>query len=329
MLYAWLVFNLQWLHVGHRACSQQMSMCSCSSPKHPRSARCFEQDSSGWAAYASWGSIVYDCILRTTPKFFVNTLLCYAAQIHTFRSCLHQRSMNQTNCWQQKHCCQHQLNHMTYKEMLHVADSNVHLVWDVIQGLSLRLVSASERNLRRALLSLEACKVQQYPFIESQDVVAPDWEMYIQVKITLHQAVLEFSVKGQAVSFKKQHIKYNGHSWSPQMDVLPWIGCSSYFVDLHISCLIALLVLVTKQQRVQMMLSGSSWGHCPRTVTQAAVCGARQTVRAASKLHTTRGEEASSQLSFLFGWAQAAITNFLKYSSFPQCTFDATFQSII
>lgn len=48
------------------------------------------------------------------------------------------------------------------------------------EGLSLRLVSASERNLRRALLSLEACKVQQYPFIESQDVVAPDWEMYIQ-----------------------------------------------------------------------------------------------------------------------------------------------------
>ncbi|KAI3438016.1 hypothetical protein D9Q98_000459 [Chlorella vulgaris] len=47
-------------------------------------------------------------------------------------------------------------------------------------GLATRLAEASERNLRRALLSLEACKVQHYPFEEQQQVAAPDWEMYIK-----------------------------------------------------------------------------------------------------------------------------------------------------
>lgn len=42
-------------------------------------------------------------------------------------------------------------------------------------------MGASERNLRRALLSLEACKVQQYPFTDTQEVAAPDWERYIKV----------------------------------------------------------------------------------------------------------------------------------------------------
>ena len=31
----------------------------------------------------------------------------------------------------------------------------------------------------RALLSLEVCKVQQYPFTESQQVVGYDWELYL------------------------------------------------------------------------------------------------------------------------------------------------------
>ncbi|EFN55071.1 hypothetical protein CHLNCDRAFT_35851 [Chlorella variabilis] len=46
--------------------------------------------------------------------------------------------------------------------------------------LAKRLAAASERNLRRALLSLEACKVAQYPFAEDQEVAAPDWELYIR-----------------------------------------------------------------------------------------------------------------------------------------------------
>ena len=48
-------------------------------------------------------------------------------------------------------------------------------------GLGARLAEASGRNLRRALLSLEACRVQQYPFTPDQEVAAPDWELYIQV----------------------------------------------------------------------------------------------------------------------------------------------------
>jgi replication factor C subunit 3/5 len=47
--------------------------------------------------------------------------------------------------------------------------------------LAERVAVGCDRNLRRALLSLEACKVQQYPFSEAQEVAAPDWEMYIQV----------------------------------------------------------------------------------------------------------------------------------------------------
>ena len=49
------------------------------------------------------------------------------------------------------------------------------------QSLLDRLVGSSQRNLRRALLSLEACKAQQYPFSDSQEVPAPDWELYVQV----------------------------------------------------------------------------------------------------------------------------------------------------
>lgn len=47
-------------------------------------------------------------------------------------------------------------------------------------ALAARLAAGCDRNLRRALLSLEACRVQQYPFAEDQQVAAPDWELYIQ-----------------------------------------------------------------------------------------------------------------------------------------------------
>ncbi|EFJ13022.1 hypothetical protein SELMODRAFT_121188 [Selaginella moellendorffii] len=42
-----------------------------------------------------------------------------------------------------------------------------------------RIALHSNRNLRRAILSLEACKVQQYPFTENQPVQTTDWEQYI------------------------------------------------------------------------------------------------------------------------------------------------------
>mmetsp|Transcript_31207 Transcript_31207/g.99507 ORF Transcript_31207/g.99507 Transcript_31207/m.99507 type:complete len:287 (-) Transcript_31207:349-1209(-) len=58
----------------------------------------------------------------------------------------------------------------------HVADKE-HI--QVPPAFGARIAENSERNLRRALLSLEACKVQQYPFQEGQAVEAMDWEMYV------------------------------------------------------------------------------------------------------------------------------------------------------
>ncbi|MCO5596259.1 hypothetical protein L7F22_050319 [Adiantum nelumboides] len=42
-----------------------------------------------------------------------------------------------------------------------------------------RIALSSNRNLRRAILSLEACKVHQYPFTEDQPVLSTDWEQYV------------------------------------------------------------------------------------------------------------------------------------------------------
>ncbi|XP_043257615.1 replication factor C subunit 3-like [Colletes gigas] len=46
--------------------------------------------------------------------------------------------------------------------------------------LAVRLAETSGRNLRRAILMLEACKVEQYPFTENQKITEPDWQVYIR-----------------------------------------------------------------------------------------------------------------------------------------------------
>ena len=48
--------------------------------------------------------------------------------------------------------------------------------------LSQRIAQISDRNLRRALLCFETCKMSQYPFAEDQAVQITDWELYIQVQ---------------------------------------------------------------------------------------------------------------------------------------------------
>ncbi|OWF53912.1 replication factor C subunit 3-like [Mizuhopecten yessoensis] len=54
------------------------------------------------------------------------------------------------------------------------------------EGLSLplelatKIAKKSNRNLRRALLMCEACRVQQYPFRPDQEVTEPDWELYLK-----------------------------------------------------------------------------------------------------------------------------------------------------
>jgi replication factor C subunit 3/5 len=45
--------------------------------------------------------------------------------------------------------------------------------------LATRIALQAEKNLRRALLMLEACKVQHSPLAADQAVVLPDWELYI------------------------------------------------------------------------------------------------------------------------------------------------------
>jgi replication factor C subunit 3/5 len=43
------------------------------------------------------------------------------------------------------------------------------------------VAAVSGRNMRRALLTLEVARVQQYPLTDSQEVSPPDWELYIRV----------------------------------------------------------------------------------------------------------------------------------------------------
>ncbi|BFZ24367.1 hypothetical protein BsWGS_27406 [Bradybaena similaris] len=43
-----------------------------------------------------------------------------------------------------------------------------------------KIAEKSERNLRRALLMCEACKVQQYPFNTDREVSEPDWEIFLR-----------------------------------------------------------------------------------------------------------------------------------------------------
>ncbi|PNY14594.1 replication factor C subunit 3-like protein [Trifolium pratense] len=42
-----------------------------------------------------------------------------------------------------------------------------------------RIAEKSNRNLRRAILSFETCRVQQYPFTDKQTIPPMDWEEYI------------------------------------------------------------------------------------------------------------------------------------------------------
>lgn len=48
------------------------------------------------------------------------------------------------------------------------------------EELALRIAEKSNRNLRRAILMCEACRVKQYPFSPDQEVVEPDWEIFLR-----------------------------------------------------------------------------------------------------------------------------------------------------
>lgn len=59
--------------------------------------------------------------------------------------------------------------------------------------LAERIADQSGRNLRRCLLMVEACRVQQYPMSPDQPIPTPDWELYI--KETAKLILLEQSPK--------------------------------------------------------------------------------------------------------------------------------------
>ncbi|VVC91428.1 unnamed protein product [Leptidea sinapis] len=46
--------------------------------------------------------------------------------------------------------------------------------------LGMQIAKCADRNLRRALLMCEACKVQQYPFKSDQKIPEPDWQQFIR-----------------------------------------------------------------------------------------------------------------------------------------------------
>lgn len=48
------------------------------------------------------------------------------------------------------------------------------------------IAKKSNRNLRRAILMLETCKAEQYPFVQGQRIPVPDWEAFL---VTLAQRV--------------------------------------------------------------------------------------------------------------------------------------------
>ncbi|KAJ4461077.1 putative Replication factor C subunit 3 [Paratrimastix pyriformis] len=45
--------------------------------------------------------------------------------------------------------------------------------------LATRIVEAGQRNLRRSLLMLEACRVAKYPLEPDQEITTPDWERFL------------------------------------------------------------------------------------------------------------------------------------------------------
>ncbi|XP_063985262.1 replication factor C subunit 3 [Diachasmimorpha longicaudata] len=52
-------------------------------------------------------------------------------------------------------------------------------------GFAENVAKASERNLRRAVLMLEACKVEQYPFTSDQKITEPDWQLFLRKTATM------------------------------------------------------------------------------------------------------------------------------------------------
>ncbi|KAG1659750.1 Replication factor C subunit 3 [Nymphon striatum] len=69
-------------------------------------------------------------------------------------------------------------SHAQIASILHIVCKKESL--NLPQKLAENIAIKSNRNLRRAILMCEACKVQQYPFQEDQNVSEPDWLVFIR-----------------------------------------------------------------------------------------------------------------------------------------------------
>jgi replication factor C subunit 3/5 len=47
-------------------------------------------------------------------------------------------------------------------------------------GLATTIAEKSERNIRRAILQFQTCKMQTYPFKEKQEIHTPEWQLAIR-----------------------------------------------------------------------------------------------------------------------------------------------------
>ncbi|PIK36913.1 putative replication factor C subunit 3 [Apostichopus japonicus] len=71
--------------------------------------------------------------------------------------------------------------------------------------LAKNIAVKSNRNLRKALLMCEACKVQQYPFSHDQSVPDADWEVFLRA--TANQIVQQQSPKQLLVGLLEELLK--------------------------------------------------------------------------------------------------------------------------
>ena len=68
----------------------------------------------------------------------------------------------------------------THEEVCHVLGVVAHKEGlKLPPKLAMRISTSCERNLRRAILIFEACKVHQYPLSDEQPVQEPDWQLYL------------------------------------------------------------------------------------------------------------------------------------------------------
>mmetsp|Transcript_42 Transcript_42/g.102 ORF Transcript_42/g.102 Transcript_42/m.102 type:complete len:389 (+) Transcript_42:107-1273(+) len=64
------------------------------------------------------------------------------------------------------------------KALVHQVAKKEHLT--LPDALALRIAKESKRSIRRALLMLETCRVDRYPFNENQEIQVPEWELFIK-----------------------------------------------------------------------------------------------------------------------------------------------------